>query len=98
MATAVEEFVNVLNSFANDAEDVKLYRGYSGRGMYGARCVGLSARYESDIDAVLRDVVRFDEDQRYEAFLDSKRIDSLGLGVIVYFPAAHDDDEDEDEE
>lgn len=48
-------------------------RSYSGRGMYGERCVGVSLDYLGQADGLP---------------LSGSRTDSLGLGIILYWPSA----------
>lgn len=54
------------------------WREYSGRGMMGARCVGVELDNERDIWKLSRDLIDYD--------IRSPRIDSMGLGIIVYWP------------
>lgn len=67
---------------ALDNEDIK-WREYSGRGMYGAYCIGVSYNNmdldeEQILDAV-KDVPGVE---------DSECRDSMGLGYILYWPDA----------
>lgn len=50
-------------------------RPYSGRGMFGASCVGVALEYKSDVDQV-------------KALGGTPSVDALGLGTIVYWQAA----------
>jgi hypothetical protein len=74
---------------------------YSGRGMYGDQCVGFDFDHMSDlgllsvaINEVLGEAVGRD-------MIENLRTDSMGLGMIAYFPhttcAEWDEDEDEDD-
>jgi hypothetical protein len=54
-------------------------RAYSGRGMYGVYCVGISLE-------------RGDETSLNVGFAGRPCIDSLGLGVIAYWPSCEWDD------
>lgn len=82
-------------------------RSYSGRGMYGKQCLAVEAGSSLDVfSAVLEgvswsDTPKEDADTLAKAFKRA-RTDSLGLGVVVYFPnipydkVNEDTDEDND--
>lgn len=78
-----------------DSGDVR--RDYSGRGMYGASCVGLVVDVPDVVIGVaLREI--FDEDEAWE-LARAACSDSMGRSTIVYFPGlvvAQDEDEDEE--
>lgn len=67
-------------------------RSYSGRGMYGRACLGVDIDNNKDITSLFADILALDElDDCYvrEEFADafhSAKSDSMGLGMIVYFP------------
>lgn len=74
-------------------------RPYSGRAMYGQECLGIDLDSEADAFRIALAV----SGELAEA-LNSPRFDSMGLGIIVYFPnvevpegVTDDDEEDEDE-
>lgn len=62
--------------------------GYSGRGMYGSYCVGVSAESPSDAFALLYELGRADEDGEFLYFIESTSYDSLGMGVVLYWTRA----------
>ena len=75
-----------MNKFAQklvaalNAADIK-WRDYSGRGMYGVSCVGVScgrAHTEGEVLEAVRNVPRALTPNR----------DSLGMGTILYWPSA----------
>lgn len=82
---------------------------YSGRCMYGRKCVGVepedggAASTAVDITLELVEMLRDDPD-RYDfdfddlSELSSAMSDSMGMGVIVYFPSIQDDEVDDNEE
>lgn len=82
---------------------------YSGRFMYGEECVGFdidNISQMSDLTLALAEVYGTD---KARAIMDKARTDSMGLGMIVYFPGVEaegwtddsddfSDEEDEDDE
>lgn len=66
-------------------------RSYSGRGMYGARCVAIEPD-RGDLMALGIEVAReaAGRDADLEAVADAfrgARIDSMGRGIVVYWPS-----------
>lgn len=71
-------------------------RSYSGRGMYGKSCLGFeTTRFQSAIQATaeiignLAETCQFDDDLELSDFLEffgDVKEDSMGLGMIIYFP------------
>lgn len=85
---------------AIDRTGVEL-RPYSGRGMYGDSCVGIvpntdTARYFMHLAQIL---IENGEEETLDLLMRSpSREDSLGKGVIIYFPTLLVEDEEEDED
>ena len=83
-------------------------RAYSGRGMYGQQCVGVDTEGVGDLMKIAVLLVRHGIDPEDVAGLgDALRTDSMGRGVILYWPslkmsaeqvAALGDDHDEEDE
>lgn len=82
-------------------------RSYSGRAMYGRRCVGVTVDSDKvlSVGARLVAAVLDDSDdpfaiaEEYAELMDKARSDSMGLDMIIYWPdVAWPADEDEDEE
>ena len=69
-----DETADLMEEIASEC-DGKVYEGYSGRGMYGKRCWGISGPNANEIivTAAIHGVRKAETD-------------SLGLGVIVYWP------------
>ena len=69
-------------------------RPYSGRGMYGRKCPAMSVENETEVRrlcaaAALVAVEMTDETvERFDpmAFAASMEVDSMGLGLVVYWP------------
>ena len=78
-------------------------RSYSGRGMYGKECLGVSID-RGGLGNFIADVLENLDTDRVEEIAEAFRhlsTDSLGLGMIAYFPGvpyngSSSDDEDED--
>jgi len=74
---------------------------YSGRGMYGRQCLGIT--FDSMSDA-FRFALTVGGDNDLSLALSSPRFDSMGLGIVVYWPSVEapegldEDEEDEDAE
>jgi|GEM_PF-2775330 len=68
-------------------------RGYSGRAMYGAECLGVE--FDGRLGHVLSELVRYaaglerDDAQELADALRDMRTDSMGRGTIAYFPDVH---------
>ena len=63
-------------------------RGYSGRGMYGAECVAISAESgDSAGYAIARQFGKEVYDFDLDMIMNRTRTDSLGKGVILYWPS-----------
>lgn len=76
----------VIKNFCEDY-DYTFYSDYSGRCMYGRRCVGIVCDNAMDTLVQLCDAIR--DSSEYESAYDelgSPRVDSLGLETILYFP------------
>lgn len=74
-------------------------RTYSGRGMYGKSCAGITISDESSLIELGAAIVTTIEDEDLqESLIKNARLDSMGRGVIVYWPSIETDGDDEDEE
>lgn len=78
-------------------------RTYSGRGMYGKSCAGITLDSESDLlqlGAAIAQTIEDDELQRL--LINQASFDSMGRGIIVYWRSVEVegelDGDDEDEE
>lgn len=70
---------------------------YSGRWMFGDECIGIDLASVTDFSVVLLNVAARDREFAY-ALADAERSDSMGFGVIVYFPGVKAPERDEDDE
>lgn len=86
------------------AEDAGLStRDYSGRCMYGASCLGVEGDDTVSIFAALFQAVAdnepmFEEIQEIADALKNTRSDSMGLGVILYWPSVKFDGKEKEDE
>lgn len=76
-------------------------REYSGRAMYGKKCLGVVVRQGQMLDLIAH-MIRNSEDFDIELSeladaVSDIRYDNMGLDEIVYFPTTPFTDEDEDE-
>ena len=88
------------NDFCEEIENIGEHRvraDYSGRGMYGKECIGVESAYGSvEQDKVTlailkalypdRDELTWEEVMDLMETLPRPRHDSMGLGMIVYYP------------
>jgi hypothetical protein len=75
--------------FVEGRDEYELYEGYSGRGMFGARCLGVIVRGNCSYMEFLLHLTRYmcDNDVDDDTLeLEGVSVDSLGLDTIVYFP------------
>lgn len=97
--------MNRYNWFFEAARNVSEVRDYSGRGMYGKRCLAIEVARGNvlELAADLMEEVHEDNIQALADVFRNARTDSLGLDEIVYFPevewqAEWDEDNSEDDE
>lgn len=74
--TMREILEDVANSIGAD-----VYEDYSGRGMYGRKCIGISCEQYNYLDVIAA------------VGVTGAKTDSLGTGVIVYWPHMTGDNE-----
>lgn len=68
-----------------DLDEDAIYEDYSGRGMYGASCFGITHAGAREVLAFIAHLATIDEEA---ALLLAERAteDSMGRGTITYFP------------
>lgn len=80
----------LIKSFCEEnSEQYSIYEGYSGRFMFGRRCVGIVVKHGySYMDMLVKLTQYLDknecEDEELE--LEGVSVDELGIDIIVYFP------------
>lgn len=84
-------------------ETASFRSNYSGRGMYGENCVGISGSEDECRDIITYTILEMHDD-RYEDFhnavktLLSYNTDNMGRDIIMYWPDLQSEDENSDEE
>lgn len=80
------------------ADEVRIYGDYSGRGMYGETCAAIVAPDESMIAQILVELARLDAASEIAVLLArQQRLDSMGRGVVAYYPGVDLDGEGDEE-
>lgn len=69
---------------AAQSAGVEVYDDYSGRGMFGARCTGVTGS-RAEVQRFYIEVATRDAEMA-KALGDRERTDSLGMGMIAYWP------------
>jgi hypothetical protein len=75
--------------FVEGQDEYKLYENYSGRFMYGAKCLGVIVSGNCSYMEFLLHLTRYMRDNDVDddtLELEGVSVDSLGLDSIVYFP------------
>ena len=87
----MEAIARLLEEYAEQFGEVSFYNDYSGRGMYGRKCVGLSGSLR-DCMQVIAEVIKdahlceqLNFNDVVDTLLDAQQ-DSMGRGVILYWP------------
>lgn len=100
MTTLCEILKNICDA---DPDSYSLYKDYSGRGMYGKKCVGVTCGSAMKLAAAVMEECAGlvgDEDFDMSEIADDFRrasTDSMGRDMIVYFPGVEWEGEDEDD-
>lgn len=78
-----------IRQFVSDNTQYSLYEGYSGRSMFGKKCLGVVVRSGDSFMAFLIALTKYLDEQGIEDMdceLESASYDDLGKDTIVYFP------------
>lgn len=78
-----------IRQFVSENTQYSLYEGYSGRGMFGRKCLGVVVRSGDSFMAFLIALTKYLDEQGIEDMdceLESASYDDLGKDTIVYFP------------
>ncbi len=96
--TLQQRLKDAVENMGGDADEVSFYNGYSGRGMYGRKCVGITGSM-GDCLSVLGELIKeAKEEAGFDDMVDTLlgfRQDSMGRDVILYWPELEDIEEDE---
>lgn len=77
-----------IRNYVDENEQYELYEGYSGRGMFGRKCLGVVVKGCSFMEFIIN-LTRYMDDNGVEDTdfsLEGASYDALGLDTIVYFP------------
>jgi hypothetical protein len=85
-----QQILKVLRKMDPTAE---LHSDYSGKFMFGAKCIGYSAHNAAIVGSGIAMVLSTDKDIDLLEILEDSRTDSLGLGEIAYYPLLQLEDE-----
>ena len=77
--------INFLEAFCAEY-DYKLVLDYSGRGMYGATCIGITC---NNTLTMVQRLMQYAMQCNYPLNLPEPCSDNMGLGYIVYWPMLH---------
>ena len=72
-----------------NSEQYSIYEGYSGRFMFGSRCIGIVVKHGySYVDMLVKLTQYLDKSEYKDETLELEgvSVDELGLDTIVYFP------------
>lgn len=78
-----------IRKFVSENTQYKLYENYSGRGMFGRKCLGVVVRSGDSFMDFLIELTKYLDEQGIEDMdceLESASYDDLGKDTIVYFP------------
>ena len=78
-----------IRQFVSDNTQYSLYEGYSGRGMFSKKCLGVVVRSGDSFMDFLIELTKYLDEQGIEDMdceLESASYDDLGKDTIVYFP------------
>lgn len=84
----MEDVINAIREFC-EMNECKFMDNYSGRYMYGKKCIGIIVN-ENPLICIVRLAdwlhEEFDGDNASDLLADSIGMDNLGLDTIIYFP------------
>lgn len=78
-----------IRQFVSENTQYSLYEGYSGRGMFGKKCLGVVVRSGDSFMDFLIELTKYLDEQGIEDMdceLESASYDDLGKDTCVYFP------------
>lgn len=78
---------SILRNLPANDPNVRLMTDYSGKFMFGAKCIAFGASSALDVStAVMLTALDGDWFEASQYLMSLARQDDLGLGVVVYFP------------
>ena len=85
--TKVSTLQTILETISEECPDDFNVRSYSGRGMYGKNC--LAVDLTDSISHLFASIIYYTDDDNREELaeaFENMRQDSMGRGIVVYFP------------
>lgn len=82
----VEEAVR---NYVSEHEEYEIYENYSGRNMFGRKCLGVVVKQGYSFMEFLMNLTRYMDNNEVEDTdfkLEGATYDNLGLDTVVYFP------------
>jgi hypothetical protein len=67
--------------------DMRFRRSYSGRGMYGATCIGVTHTYSTDLARLCEELRDAGQEKLARLLSRGGRSDNMGLRTITYWPS-----------
>lgn len=80
-----EDLSDAAFNVGSEADGVTLRDDYSGRFMYGEKCVAIIAPNLSIVSRILVNLASYDQDMA-QMLSERERVDDMGRGVVAYFP------------
>lgn len=80
----LEQAEQIVEEVQNEGYSAEVCEGYSGRGMYGKTCVGISTDSPLMVAFCAGRIIGEDEDGEWGDFKLPTRMDSLGFDTIIY--------------
>ncbi|MBO5031661.1 MAG: hypothetical protein J6D08_07220 [Lachnospiraceae bacterium] len=82
---------NAIHQFVEQSRDeYSIYENYSGRYMFGKKCLGIVVRQGNSYMEMLMKLTKYLDDNSIEDAglqLEGVSVDELGLDTVVYFPS-----------
>lgn len=78
-----------IRNYVDENDQYELYEGYSGRGMFGRKCLGVVVKQGYSFMDFIINLTRYMDDNDVEDAdfkLEGATYDNLGLDTVVYFP------------
>lgn len=82
----MQELRELIEMFCEVSPEYTLHPDYSGRGMFGRTCIGISCDNPYEILVDLTEYLAVFDVCGVRASLGTVCVDDMGLGSIVYFP------------
>lgn len=84
------EIADLIRSFCEEnSEQYSIYEGYSGRFMFGKKCLGIVVKKDCSYMEMFVKLTQYLDDKGFDddsLELEGVSIDELGLSIIAYFP------------